>query len=326
MGLLNIFRHRQLEVDVYQQELTELTKNITTFQSQLTALQAKSKSYRNIILMVLVPVYVLWLWFKLQWSLPARHKAELPIFIRHFSHLSFDDILAMVIFPTSLVLSLYLLHVGFSFLINNRNKKLLATKRKQKEKIEEFKEKTNYNAANQLLAKFGNPDSEAQDIQKPRTQIKYRNPPNAPKASQSTGIKNENFPKKAGVQLRGKPTAVNPILQLSYPASTSVAKQNGKRTMQDRLLDFIIGSDNNEAVEARYALICSSCFVHNGLAPPGCIDPSRIPFVCRKCGALNNVPTNLKTPGASQKLEQESSTPQLNLQPAPLNQEEIIID
>ena len=57
------------------------------------------------------------------------------------------------------------------------------------------------------------------------------------------------------------------------------------RTWVDRLLDVILG-ENEESPDLRYALICSSCHQHNGLAPYGQV-PEQVKYICPRCGQVN---------------------------------------
>ncbi|KAK9461205.1 uncharacterized protein V1516DRAFT_691187 [Lipomyces oligophaga] len=53
----------------------------------------------------------------------------------------------------------------------------------------------------------------------------------------------------------------------------------------DRFIDLVLGEDELSA-RNRYALICRSCFAHNGLAPPGS-EPDEVKYICPRCGAVN---------------------------------------
>ncbi|KAK9477205.1 hypothetical protein V1514DRAFT_334503 [Lipomyces japonicus] len=53
----------------------------------------------------------------------------------------------------------------------------------------------------------------------------------------------------------------------------------------DRILDLIVGEDET-SIRTRYALICSNCYSHNGLAPPG-DTPEQVRYICPACGVTN---------------------------------------
>lgn len=79
----------------------------------------------------------------------------------------------------------------------------------------------------------------------------------------------------------------NPLGNANTNASPAGWAAPVKKSFHDRILDLIIGSEHNETVESRYALICAKCYTHNGLAPPGCTDPFTIVYFCRNCSFMN---------------------------------------
>lgn len=72
---------------------------------------------------------------------------------------------------------------------------------------------------------------------------------------------------------------------------------DGGRSWYDRLLDVLIGEDETSA-KARLALICSSCKMVNGLAPPGTKSLSEVGrWGCARCGAMNGKDSPKKKKG-----------------------------
>lgn len=94
---------------------------------------------------------------------------------------------------------------------------------------------------------------------------------------------------------------VNPNAGLSTDTHASPAGWAApvKKSFHDRVLDLIIGSEHNETVESRFALICAKCYTHNGLAPPGCADPFTIVYFCRNCSFMNGNVEGRKPEGLS---------------------------
>ncbi|KAL9939527.1 hypothetical protein V8E36_001344 [Tilletia maclaganii] len=101
-----------------------------------------------------------------------------------------------------------------------------------------------------------------------------------------------------GAQVRGQAAAP----QGSVPTSGSTNAAAGpasphqgppQRTVLDKFADWMFGPDPTlggaggvSAAMQKYALICTRCFAHNGLATPHEFD--EIQYVCPKCGAFNS--------------------------------------
>ena len=78
---------------------------------------------------------------------------------------------------------------------------------------------------------------------------------------------------------------------------------DGSRSWYDRLLDILIGEDET-AAKARFALICNSCRMVNGLAPPGTKSLAEIGrWGCARCGTMNgkDLPKKKKGPATVRK-------------------------
>lgn len=83
----------------------------------------------------------------------------------------------------------------------------------------------------------------------------------------------------------------------------------------DRILDLIVGEDEYSP-KSRYALICSNCFAHNGLAQPGEL-PESVVYICPKCGMRNGKPKNKRKNTISSKPDSTlTSTPTHKDKPA----------
>jgi Predicted integral membrane zinc-ribbon metal-binding protein len=76
----------------------------------------------------------------------------------------------------------------------------------------------------------------------------------------------------------------------SPPPSPTIPAQQHSKTFFDRVLDLLVGEDEN-AADHRYALICRHCRAHNGLAPPGERGDS-VGYLCGRCGGWNGPEPN----------------------------------
>jgi len=61
-----------------------------------------------------------------------------------------------------------------------------------------------------------------------------------------------------------------------------------KKTPVDRVLDYVMG----ESINNRYALICSNCRLHNGMALKE--EFSHVSFICYKCSCYNPSRSEIK--------------------------------
>lgn len=145
-------------------------------------------------------------------------------------------------------------------------------------KIDKLKEATNFDKTQDLLLKF---TDDAEDLEAKRKQ-------------------QEEFFQQLESQTL-----------LSLSANLNNSRQS--RTIVDRLLLLIIGEDEFD-VSKRYALICSTCHSHNGLAPPGelAID---VKYICPHCGKPNGVEAEEKENGkpVEEIQEKKSEDPQPTL-------------
>jgi hypothetical protein len=85
----------------------------------------------------------------------------------------------------------------------------------------------------------------------------------------------------------------------------------GEATWYDRILDALLGEDETSA-KNRFALICSSCKLVNGQAPPGARTLEDVgKWRCSACGAMNGVENE------TAKLVKEVSKSQAAVEPVP---------
>ncbi len=137
--------------------------------------------------------------------------------------------------------------------IERAEERLGSLRLKQEEKIEELKKKTNFYSTQTLLRRYG--DDESLDI--------------ANAFEGSSQVSDEYLAQKFNL--------INEYDQIS--GRNNVA-------WYDKIMEYVLGEDESSP-RNRYALICTSCYNHNGLAPPGSKQPSKIFYICPNCGAQN---------------------------------------
>jgi len=181
-------------------------------------------------------------------------------------------------------------------------------------KIEELKEKSDYYNTQQLLERYDSkstspkhPSEEFRNLPplQPNTQPLLKPSVDDLRQGQSGDLR------QRGNSIRGNPMPVLPPpitpstftpqpqnipafhpSAFSPPPSPTLAPQQHSKTFFDRVLDLLVGEDEN-AADHRYALICRHCRAHNGLAPPGERGDS-VGYLCGRCGGWNGPEPNLQ--------------------------------
>ncbi|KAK6459286.1 uncharacterized protein RJT20DRAFT_4859 [Scheffersomyces xylosifermentans] len=292
MGVFSIFRRGGFDPEGFERELTTLTESITATNQQISRLKVRSKSITRTLFSYLATAYVLvgaYGYLALPPGAKGRNKIEI-----YFTNQSRAMLLILSLYPIAGAVVLRSVRVLFDFLIRSRTSHLKALKKKHKEKIDELKKITNFTTTEKLLSKYGDKqDTIASSAAKqgPARTNNLNGPVPANPANQPSQLSAAQL-KKLNINITPQPPVLTPQEKEEQRRQLHAQMQNQsqlptKRSFQDRLLDVLIGSDNNESVENRYALICYNCFNHNGLAPPGTTNPADVRYVCFKCGTMN---------------------------------------
>lgn len=128
---------------------------------------------------------------------------------------------------------------------------LQALRAKQRLKLEELKERSDYYRTQKLLERFEQRAAHEQD---------------------------EEEELVAEVKEKPKTSTVSNVHANRPAPETTLVRPRG---WLDRWTDYVLGE---EEATVRYALICAQCFGHNGLSLV-----AACPFSCRVCGHVNNV-------------------------------------
>lgn len=300
MGVFGIFKLKGFDPDTFEKELTQLTKQISDTQQHIYSLKGKSKRWVFSLSKIFLTTYALilvYIYQKVPRSPIARNK--IVNFIKSQSN---DQLMVLVGFPVVGYLIVYLINSIFRLSVGRREKYLQSLKKKHSLKIEELKKITNFNTTNDLLNKYGNQDEKK-------------------KSKDETGNKSATKKQLGASRQIDTPNAQQQQQQQQIIKRLQNLQENPPvqkpRTFQDRVLDFIVGSDNNEATENRYALICKQCLTHNGLAPPGSTNPFKVSYICPNCGFLNGETETegITTPIETEELKLNEVTP-LAIDPA----------
>lgn len=209
----------------------------------------------------------------------------------------------------------------FDYRISRTQRTLDELQKQRDETIEKLKVATKYNSTQQLLEKYGgespkpSPSPKARaEKQKPSTPpqppvartglpppptANIRRPPSAQPPS-GPGNPPSPPPYQAPVQQQSLPHTPPPPPPPAPQPSTdepgfapNAFPSRGQYIEQphwyDRLLDVLLGEDEMQP-RNRMAMICSSCRLVNGQAPPGIKTPEELGrWRCGSCGAWNGV-------------------------------------
>lgn len=282
----------------FEKELTQITGSITSTQEQIYRLRRRRRSVRKTCIHYLLVVYVVGNLYNYTQIPPVS--GTRTRFQGVVKGLSRNQWTFVVVFPVLLYFLVRMVSGLYDWLVSSRQTKLRGLQQKHKLKIEELKKITNFNTTSELLDKYGDPierkkkkptgegtSSGAQSVPG-NGQIKQRLHVNPGTINIPQQLPTEQSQRQQRQQ--GQPLQTQQIPEkANQPPINLVQTQNQPlpRSFQDRLLDMLVGSDSSEAVESRYALICANCYKHNGLAPPGCKEPHKVPYICPNCGLFN---------------------------------------
>ncbi|KAI5955849.1 hypothetical protein KGF54_001351 [Candida jiufengensis] len=292
MGVFNIFGSKSgFDPNKFEKELNTIAENINKTKQQLVKLKINKKSINKKLSLFTFIIYIL-IFFYSYISIPNSTIATNKIqrFLKGQSKFNFYLLIG---FPLISILITKLINFIFKYLIKSQDSHLSILKQKHKLKIEELKKITKYNETNELINKY---DDKPKPI--PQQQfipnLQQQQPKQPQNNNKSNKLRNQALKELhlSEDQLSSNQQSSISQQQIPQPQSTNPQQQSPnspihKRNLQDKLLDLFIGSDNSESIEQRYALICSHCFSHNGLAPPNCDDPNNVKYQCWKCGAMN---------------------------------------
>jgi len=170
---------------------------------------------------------------------------------------------------------------------NAEEKALAALKLARRNKVEDFKKKTNYYETRELLERYedgsSTPSSGAPprpiDGSSSRLQLQLLATP-----QRAGPVAPPNTPGPTPANLR---TPISPGLQNQLAPTPQQPLSPPRKLWYDKLADALLGDDESpvSAAASRYALICQKCFTHNGLVKEDMWEDAQ--YVCPKCGHFN---------------------------------------
>lgn len=199
-------------------------------------------------------------------------------------------------------------HTQFVLTLHSE-KTLRAVLKKQRDKVEEIKKRTNYYSTRNLIEKY----DEQSSVIPSATPIRRRSvaPSASPTPLQLSPLQRQ-FPQTPNGQTQGLPLQLSRAschrlwsLQVTLSSISAIPQpiQATRKQWYDKLADAILGDDESSVSvpASRYALICQKCFAHNGLVKESQWEGAReSPFmstefsvttsseyICFKCGFFN---------------------------------------
>lgn len=281
MGIFSLFRLKGFNAEQFEQELTSLTQQIGDKQQLINRLKNKQRRITEKLFNGALALYLVVLAYYYE-TTPRNpfFKNRLVNFIRMQDAGRYQF---MIGFPLISYLVIVVLGFCIGTLMRKQEQLLEILKKKHGKKIEELKKITNYEKTSNLLKKYSQEGKKRQEEPNGREKV----------AKGKTGVlakpteQQEPFPGRESSRPLGQDRNLQQQTGVNWQHVQAVMQASTKKTAADKILDWVVGSDDSDAVDRKYALICKQCLSHNGLAPPGCENPFKVVYICPRCGFVN---------------------------------------
>ncbi|SZF01798.1 unnamed protein product [Blumeria hordei] len=288
----------------FERILSALATKISAYQSQLDSLRSSKRRYKALWTLYTILLYLIAL--------------AILILIVGFKNWTMWEGSALAGFPVVIYLGRRALTIYYSYRINTFTCRLEEKQAEQSRVIEKLKDATKYDSTQKILEKYGSVTEKSKSLS-PRKNTRSRSkqpqnptskiPPtaNIPRSNWGSNqimahklavektIKSEpryNEPSPLENKWSPNPAVPGPPefapnafnTPLEYPHESEKSIQGH---WYDRILDLLLGEDEM-LPKNRVALICHSCRLVNGQAPPGTKEISDLgKWICHGCGAVN---------------------------------------
>ncbi|KAF8642801.1 hypothetical protein AX16_009434 [Volvariella volvacea WC 439] len=289
--LTRLFRKKS-DAEDYETILANLAKNITARQTQLSEIRLRQ---RRATLLVTLYTIAAWVAYATLWYLDL-----LPRFLAQHRRARFEKTLKgfiVVVGPIVILFVRRIVQIWYQRIGDAEEKTLRSLLKEQRDKVEEMKQKTNYNTTLKILEKYGDGAGNG-GLTPTTTPIRLRPAGDFP-------IPNSNANARVTPPPAGGTPPQRPQQQLAPLAVPMARARSGasplipqtplspfptappQKRWYDKLADAVLGDDDQEPNPAisRYALICERCFAHNGLVKESMWEDAQ--YVCPKCGHFN---------------------------------------
>ncbi|KAG8851390.1 hypothetical protein FRB96_009227 [Tulasnella sp. 330] len=305
MGLLHRLSmtfQKQESAEDYERVLASLAISIQSKQTRLSEIRLRER--RATLLVTLYAIGAWLIYLAAWWTVLPRYHIWKP---RSRDEVTLQTIIKAIPAIVGPVLILFIRRIVQSWYTRKaewEEKQLKSLMAEQRTKIDEIKKKTNYYTTKNLLDRYDEPAAKKTPAPNtPESNLRQRRVPGSVASPQGPG---------AYKSPQGTPARL-PALQVVPPGSASQiqARQQilqhtipqpmapPRKQWYDKVADAILGDDeaSSGSQHTRYALICDSCFAHNGLVRESEYDDMK--YLCPKCGFFN----------ASPRMKRENPTP-----------------
>jgi len=164
---------------------------------------------------------------------------------------------------------------------NAEEKSLAELKLARRNKVEDFKKRTNYYETRELLERYedgASAGAAARPIDSPLSRLQPQQLPATPQRAVPSA------PPNTPANIR---TSISPGMQSQLTLTPQQPLPPPRKLWYDKLADALLGEDEPpvNAAASRYALICQKCSSHNGLVKEDMWEDAQ--YVCPKCGHFN---------------------------------------
>ncbi|CAM9023717.1 unnamed protein product [Wickerhamomyces anomalus] len=248
MSWLSFLKSKDFDPSSFEKELANISSKISKNQRSIGSFKYQERQSKSFIIIYgsLSYLFIL-LYFLIKNGLQLNlyHQKEIALIIGT---------------PILLILATKTIIFYYAKRISRLESHIEHLKSQHESKIEELKNKTNFQSTQALLNRF----TDGNDL-------------NA----------------QLDEELLAKQQQLEEIKKLSLEGNNeaqrfnaySQAGSSGKRHWYDSIIDTVVGADELSP-NNRFALICINCSSHNGLAPPG-MKPEYVKYICPRCGVLN---------------------------------------
>lgn len=296
MGLFNAlvsgmpWRRTSRETD-YESVLSRLDQEIDEVQTRLAQIrrrQRRASVTLTLQAVLLWSVYTgaCWLFGLLTWPHDGVGASVLAVWMPVLGSPAF-------IFSVRRIVKWWYRRIGAA-----EDKHLIDLKRQKRDKIDELKRATKYDHLRMLLDKYD--DNTRANIT--TTPVKKGSPQGSAGSAKGSPATPQAQPAQTAQPI---PHTVRPHTAAPRPSPVPVMP----RTWMDKVADAVLGADPGAVgPEQKYALICSKCHAHNGLALRQ--EFSEMQYVCPHCGQFNSRRPSSAPIGSPFRAEQPRTAPQ----------------
>lgn len=248
MSWLSFLKSKDFDPSSFEKELANISSKISKNQRSIGSFKYQERQSKSFIIIYGSLSYLfilLYFLIKNGLQLNSYHQNEIALIIGT---------------PILLILTTKTIVFYYAKRISRLESHVEHLKSQHESKIEELKNKTNFQSTQALLNRF----TDGNDL-------------NA-QLDEELLAKQQQLEEIKKLSLEGNNEAQR-FNAYSQPGSS------GKRHWYDSIVDTVVGADELSP-NNRFALICINCSSHNGLAPPG-MKPEYVKYICPRCGILN---------------------------------------